>query len=415
MGGDSSPPGFPADAIPSNIAEDIGHHLQAPSKGPEQPLVIGSWNDECDKDDLGAPSLPPLNAPPPSLPPHSTAFNVPPPRRVGADQEWGGTFQIPQGGGHAWGAVEEFQASDFKKMDSNFELGRPDQAGDSFRGKRGGRGGAPRGAPRGRGGFQSKPGMDHTRERDQGKSAAIEETKALLAKMRLEDKELMAKNKRPGDGSEREKVPIQPGAYRPRDNRRGRGDGGDRGGRGRGRGRGGMMPHPHQPPMNMMRMPFIPGDFRTPPFPGMEGFLPPGGMGQFPPQFPAGFPPGLFPMGIAEMRGRGGFNRGRGFPIGFPPRGFPPPVWEPGFRGRGGRGRGQFGGPRNRDFNKRENANQEPNTENPMMSAIYGNNENEEGADVQENKPENAEKEEEQEEKEELKEEETPTEVETKA
>ena len=415
VGGDSSPPGFPADAIPSNIAEDIGHHLQAPSKGPEQPLVIGSWNDECDKDDLGAPSLPPLNAPPPSLPPHSTAFNVPPPRRVGADQEWGGTFQIPQGGGHAWGAVEEFQASDFKKMDSNFELGRPDQAGDSFRGKRGGRGGAPRGAPRGRGGFQSKPGMDHTRERDQGKSAAIEETKALLAKMRLEDKELMAKNKRPGDGSEREKVPIQPGAYRPRDNRRGRGDGGDRGGRGRGRGRGGMMPHPHQPPMNMMRMPFIPGDFRTPPFPGMEGFLPPGGMGQFPPQFPAGFPPGLFPMGIAEMRGRGGFNRGRGFPIGFPPRGFPPPVWEPGFRGRGGRGRGQFGGPRNRDFNKRENANQEPNTENPMMSAIYGNNENEEGADVQENKPENAEKEEEQEEKEELKEEETPTEVETKA
>ena len=175
------------------------------------------------------------------------------------------------------------------------------------------------------------------------------------------------------------------------------------------------MPHPHQPPMNMMRMPFIPGDFRTPPFPGMEGFLPPGGMGQFPPQFPAGFPPGLFPMGLAEMRGRGGFNRGRGFPIGFPPRGFPPPVWEPGFRGRGGRGRGQFGGPRNRDFNKRENVNQEPDAENPMMSAIYGNNENEDETAVQENKTENNENEEEKEGKEEEKEEASPTEVETKA
>ena len=415
VGGDSSPPGFPSDVIPSNIAEDIGHHLQPQAKGPEQPLVIGSWNDECDKDDIGAASLPPLNAPPPSLPPHSNTFNVPPPRRPGPDQEWGGTFQIPQGGGHGWGAaVEEFQTGDFKKMDSFV----PDQAGDNFRGKRGGgpRGGGGRGAPRGRGGFQSKPGMDHTRERDQGKSAAIEETKALLAKMRLEDKELMAKNKKPGDGPEREKVPVQPGAYRPRDNRRGRGDGGDRGGRGRGRGRGGMMPHPQGPPMNMMRMPFIPGDFRTPPFPGMEGFLPPGGMGQFPPQFPAGFPPGLFPMGIAEMRGRGGFNRGRGFPIGFPPRGFPPPVWDPGFRGRGGRGRGQFGGRGgHRDFNKRENVNQEPSAENPMMSAIYGNNENEDGTEVPENKPEINENEEEQEEKEEPKEEELPTELETKA
>ena len=403
VGGDSSPPGFPADIIPPNMAEDIGHHLQPPSKGPEQPLVIGSWNDECDKDELGASSLPPLTAPPPSLP-HS--MTQPPPRLVGADQEWGGTFQIPRGGGHVWGGVEEFHPSDFKKQDTNFEVGRSDQAGDSFRGKRGGRGGG-RGAPRGQGGFQSKQGLDHTREKDQGKSAAIEETKALLAKMRLEDKELMSKNKKTGDGTEKDKVPIQPGAYRPRDNRRGRDDRGDRGGRGRGRGRGGMMPHPHQPPMGpMMRMPFIPGDFRTPPFPGMEGFLPPGGMGQFPPQFPAGFPPALFPMSIGEMRGRGGFNRGRGFPIGFPPRGFPPPVI--GFRGRGGRGRGQFGGQRNRDFNKRDNVNQENSPENPMMSAIYGNDENGNESDVKESMTENKDEREEIEEQEE----ESKTEVE---
>ena len=121
----------------------------------------------------------------------------------------------------------------------------------------------------------------------------------------------------------------------------------------------------------MMRMPFIPGDFRTPPFPGMEGFLPPA-LGQFQPHLPAGFPPGLFPLGMADIRGRGGFRGARGFPIGFPPRGFPPPMI--GFRGRGrGRGGHNSGGHRNKDFNKKEQGTPE-NPDNPMLSAIYGNN-----------------------------------------
>ena len=52
--------------------------------------------------------------------------------------------------------------------------------------------------------------MDHTREKAQGKNAAIEETKAMLAKMRLEDKELMTKNnkgvaKAAGDSPETDK------------------------------------------------------------------------------------------------------------------------------------------------------------------------------------------------------------------
>ena len=365
VGGDSSPPGFSSDVIPSALNDELSHHLP-PNKSVEQQLVIGSWNDECDKDD-GVSSLPPLTAPPPSLP-HS--MSQPPPRLVGADQEWGGTFQMPRGGGHAWGAAEEFHSNDFKRHEDKFEA-------DNFRGKRGGRGGG-RGGQRGRGGFQNKPGTDHSREKVQGKSAAIEETKAMLAKMRLEDKELMSKNKKPGaggDGADPEKPGVQPGAYRPRDNRRGRGDGdrrdGDRGGRGRGRGRGGMVPHlgPHQPPM--MRMPFIPGDFRTPPFPGMDGFLPPGAL-----QFPPHLPPGLFPLGMPDMRGgRGGFPRGgRGFPVGFAPRGFPPPML--GYRGRGGRGRGHPGGQRNKEFNKKDQVNNE-NPDNPMLSAIYVNNETE--------------------------------------
>jgi len=311
-------------------------------------------------------------------------MSQPPPRFVSpADQEWGGTFQIPRGGGHSWAAVEPDFQPDFKKQDK-FEGFRPhEQAADGFRGRgRGGRGG--RGAPRGRGGFQSKPGMDHSKEKVQGKNAAIEETKALLAKMRLEDKELMNKNRKPGEPESDNKPGIQPGAYRPRDNRPPRGGGGGGGyvdrGRGvgvRGRGRGPPQFGQHQPPI--MRMPFIPGDFRTPPFPGMDGFLPPAGLGQFPPHIP----PGLFPLG---------FNRGRGFPLGFP-RGFRPPMIP--YRGRGNRGfpgGGRGGAPRNKpDFV----AKKDPETDsenNPMMSAIYSQNEGEESKE--EFPPENEESEE---------------------
>jgi len=79
-----------------------------------------------------------------------------------------------------------------------------------------------------------------------------------------------------------------------------------------------------------------------------------------------------------------------------------------GFRGRGGRGRGQFGGQRNRDFNKRDNVNQENSPENPMMSAIYGNDENGNESDVKESMTENKDEQEEIEEQEE----ESKTEVE---
>jgi len=392
VGGDSSPPGFSTDAIPTNMNDDLGHHLQqqAPGKNNVEPqLVIGSWNDECDKDDVVS-SLPSLSAPPPSVP-HN--MSQPPPRLVGADQEWGGTFQMPRGGGHAWAGVDEFHTNDFGKKpekENKFDPSRQDhQPGGNFRGKRGGRGG---GGQRGRGGYQPRPGMDHSKEKVQGKNAAIEETKAMLAKMRLEDQELMSKNKKGNTNPDVEKPVIQPGAYRPRDNRRGRGGGnhegqerGGRGGRGRGGGRGGVNFNQHQPPM--MRMPFIPGDFRTPPFPGMDGpFLPPAG---FPPHLAPGFPPGLFPLGMEAMRGgRGGFNRGRGgFPIGFPPRGFPPPMI--GYRGRGrGRGRGGHnpGNQRNEEFIKKDPVSNE-NPENPMLSAIYS-------QDETENKEEKVEKEE---------------------
>ena len=283
VGGDSSPPGFNTDsAIPTNISEEFSHMQQGPGKTgaeqqqpqqPQQPLVIGSWNDECEKDEVSVPGLPPLTAPPPSVP-HN--MSQPPPRFISADQEWGGTFQIPRGGGHSWGAVEDFQpVNDFKKQEKDkFDGYRHDAGGDGFRGRgRGGRGG--RGAARGRGGFQAKPGMDHSKEKVQGKNAAIEETKAMLAKMRLEDKELMSKNRKGGDAESDNKPGIQPGAYRPRDNRPPRGgpggyvDRGRGGAGGRGRGRGGPPQFgQHQPPI--MRMPFIPGDFRTPPFPGRK-------------------------------------------------------------------------------------------------------------------------------------------------
>ena len=134
---------------------------------------------------------------------------------------------------------------------------------------------------------------------------------------------------------------------------------------------------PGMPP-GMMR-PFVPGDFRTPPFPGMDGFIPPVTFGQFPPHMPAGFPRGMFPMGLpADLRGRGGFNRGRGFPMGFPPRGYPPPMM--GYRGdRGGRGRGRAGHvqgqQRNNKEYKKDQEEKQESEENPMMNAIYANDE----------------------------------------
>ena len=101
-------------------------------------------------------------------------------------------------------------------------------------------------------------------------------------------------------------------------------------------------------PINIPGMPGLPGDFRTPPFPGLEGFLPQGPV-YFPPGFPHGILPGSFPAAVMRARG---FPRG--FPAGFPPRGFPPalpaarargrgnfPGGVQGWRGRGGhRGRG---------------------------------------------------------------------------
>ena len=216
--------------------------------------------------------------------------------------------------------------------------------------------------------------MDHNQEKAAGKNSAIEETKALMLKMRLEDKELIERHRKE-KGLPEEKpeskaensTEAQPGAYKPRE-KRGRDDRKDapraraaRGGRGGvglgGRGGvGGMPPHIQGPgPAPLFGMPHG-SDFRTPPFPGLEGFLPPHGMGPhfsagFPPHLNPGFPPGMFP---GAVRGRG-FPRGRVFPAGFPPRGFPPPAlggrggmrgrgtYQGGSRGRGERGRGKGG------------------------------------------------------------------------
>ncbi len=255
--------------------------------------------------------------------------------------------------------------------------------GGGMRGRPLMRGGVPRGA---RGGMTGR-NVDINQEKANGKSAAIEETKALMAKMRLEEKELMDRYKKEkgipdeeeGEGSKADAPPtdVQPGAYRPRE-KRGRDDRKDgprarinagmpagrgvpRGGIIRGGGGAGGLPlHQFQPPGGLPNPLFgMPGghgghsEFRTPPFPGLEGFFANQMMGgQFPPGFPPhlgpGFAPGMFPGGYpgALRGGRGGvgFNRGnRGFPAGFPPRGFPPPLISAGGRG-GGMGRGSSGG-----------------------------------------------------------------------
>ena len=208
-----------------------------------------------------------------------------------------------------------------------------------------------------------------------GKNSAIEETKAMMAKMRLEEKQMANKFRKEKGLPELDETEKSAREFRPRE-RRGRDDRkdgarGQRGGRGRGRG---AMPPPGPvpiPPQMMGGMggmgqmggmgPFVPGDFRTPPFPGLEGesqyrehqsynhlppgFFPPPG---FPHNFAPGFPPGMLPGGFPGdlmARGRGGFPRGGrgGPPAGFPPRGLAPPFI--GGRGGGRGGRGGRGGP----------------------------------------------------------------------
>lgn len=79
----------------------------------------------------------------------------------------------------------------------------------------------------------------------------------MLAKMRLEDKELMAKTRSLETG-QRGEGPVQPGRTDLGTTAEVRGDGGDRRPGRRQRSRGGMMPHPSRTPMNMMRMPLHP-------------------------------------------------------------------------------------------------------------------------------------------------------------
>ena len=237
---------------------------------------------------------------------------------------------------------------------------------------------------RGRVGSQGGRGreVDHTQEKAAGKNAAIEETKALLAKMRLEDKEIMDKYKKekgsgdPADNeTESEYLGEETGLCKPRD-RRGRGD--DRRERGRGRGRSGIVPHHRFHLSGLGPFSNLAGDFRTPPFPGLhslEGFFPQQNV-YFPPGFHHGILPGSFPA--PALRGRG-FPRGfrGGFPAGFPIRGIPPHL----LAGRG-RGRGQFhggrGGRGGRGGHQVPSSPSEPceesgKEENPLLSAIESN------------------------------------------
>jgi len=415
VGGDDSSPGFTPE-IPAAAPA-----AAAPEK--KEDLVIGSWNDEIGKDSSKETPVP-LVAPP-GLPPailHN--MSQPPPgqfqRFSVEDNMFGGTFHMPPqpgAGRGGWGIPKE-------DIQEN-KLFRPENFAALQRGRGAYRGGTP-------GVF-----VDHTEEKAAGKNSAIEETKAMMAKMRMEEKEAIEKHKKekkemlaaglpvaveneselPPEAQEtgveaKEFVPgatehIQPGAYRPKEKRGEKGErpmhdrGRDNRGRGRGRGRGGpAQMAPGMPPGAMFGIPPGPGDFRTPPFPGMECFFPGPGqhIGQFPPGFPPngfgpGFPPGGFPGGYpGPMRGRGGpYNRGRGgFPAGFPPRGFPPPMI--GNRG-GGRGRGghQGGAGRGREGHPGDGGpGKDPGgDENPLLSAIDKSNKEdgakENGEDDQEN------------------------------
>ena len=132
---------------------------------------------------------------------------------------------------------------------------------------------------------QERPNVDLVEEKAMGKNSAIEETKAMMAKMRLEEKQMANKFRKEKGLPELDETKETAREFRPRE-RRGRDDRkdgarGQRGGRGRGRG---AMPPPGPvpiPPQMMGGMggmgqmggmgPFVPGDFRTPPFPGLEG------------------------------------------------------------------------------------------------------------------------------------------------
>ena len=232
VGGDSSPPGFSADSLPAALVEP---EQPGPTKEPQQPqqqLVIGSWNEECEKEPVAGATH---HSQPPPLP-HN--LSQPPPRfppQQQPDHEWGGTFHVPRPGGPGgWGGQQDFPAPDTKPGPPKQEFHTVPPGGEGGRGKRGGRGGG-RGGPGGRGrGGAHPPSQQHVRsdpadiqrERVQGKSAAIEETKAMMAKMRLEDQEMMSKyrkDKGMPDKDIGEENKVQPGAYRPRE-RRGRDD-----------------------------------------------------------------------------------------------------------------------------------------------------------------------------------------------
>ncbi len=244
-------------------------------------------------------------------------------------------------------------------------------AGISERGARGGYG---RG---GRGGYRGGPPGDHNQEKQDGKKSAIAETMAMMSKMRMEDKEKREEHSKKMEARKKEMAehrdefaPDEPEMEERVDDRRPYRGRGGRGGGGRGSGRG--APHlmgaggpmgmgggagansmgggAGGGPVNLGAMqqmppgglPFVPPPNAAvaaaaaaaaggiPPFPGLDGFLPPGvppfaGAGPFGPAGPYGPGGPFYPIppnqyGGIGMPGRG-FPRGRGFPMGFPPRG----------------------------------------------------------------------------------------------
>merc|ERR1712130_522073 len=190
VGGDDSSPGYTPD-IPTTH-----NQIQAEEK---DDLVIGSWNDECDKEGSG--QLPAVHLPATGQPPVGILHNLSqPPPRPPQDNMFGGTFHVPPAGrgGQTWGQGE------FKRGGGESRgrgrggkqetSGKQDENGKGARGGRGGRGNSQRG--RGVASTRGRSSVDHTQEKAAGKNAAIEETKAMMAKMRLEEKEMMDKYKK---------------------------------------------------------------------------------------------------------------------------------------------------------------------------------------------------------------------------
>lgn len=244
--------------------------------------MIGSWNDECEKET--APAKEPRD-------PLVLDMSLPPPGHDPRPGEWGGNFQAGRrGSGRPWGEAPE----ESNRWGGGGREAKPERGGarGGFEPRGRGRGG------RGRGGHldraEPRSNVDLVEEKANGKNSAIEETKAMMAKMRLEEKQMANKYRKEKGLPELDESAQGPGPnFRPRE-RRGRddrkdGQRGQRGGRGRGRG---AMPPPGPVPMppqmiggmggmanmgqmgnmgNMGMGPFVPGDFRTPPFPGIEG------------------------------------------------------------------------------------------------------------------------------------------------